>query len=348
MFMRLGITFILYVCFVCVISCKSYPKNEAIGTDNPAVLDMGTVKNKEVISRNENAGLTADVYKNGNCNKIWILSNGRYVQQLYTQNMEQLPYHERMNTATYDVITCSVKGLPLMIVHESRGTWSRVGNTYYFSPLSDEQYIVAGTDDKDRKYMTLNAYGNLEHLREDFEKVVLKLESSKCSECISDNFKDDKKWKISKVNSPVIENTSQDEDSDYLDRDVVTDLKKDLKIGSEYQGGIIIFLDDAGVHGLLMSKENLFSTGGTWYDAVEACQKYRSGGYRGWRLPTIEELRIIREHKELSSNFVNNWYWSSTEDKDNSNNAYHLGFEYGDEMSVPKEHGKYIRAVREF
>lgn len=119
-----------------------------------------------------------------------------------------------------------------------------------------------------------------------------------------------------------------------------------IQIGSSYQGGIIIKVDETGEHGLIMSTEDLGD--GNWTHAVELCDNYSNENYDDWRLPTLEELRIIYANKNIVSNFQENWYWSSTEDPDNLEQAYHLGFMSGDEMSVPKEHGKFFRAVRNF
>lgn len=118
-----------------------------------------------------------------------------------------------------------------------------------------------------------------------------------------------------------------------------------LHIGSPYQGGIIVHLDETGNHGLIMSNQDLGD--GNWFHAIELCESYSNDGYDDWVLPSINELRKIYDNKSISS-FQNNWYWSATEDSDNSNQAFHLGFISGDQMSVPKEHGKFVRAVRKF
>ena len=119
-----------------------------------------------------------------------------------------------------------------------------------------------------------------------------------------------------------------------------------IEIGSKYNGGIIIQLDETGEHGMLISEADLGSS--DWDQAVLLCNKYSNEGFDDWRLPTIEELHIIYENKNLANNFEQNWFWSSTEDTENSDYAFHLGFISGDEMSVPKQHGKFIRAVRNF
>jgi hypothetical protein len=123
------------------------------------------------------------------------------------------------------------------------------------------------------------------------------------------------------------------------------EINNNLHIGSPYQGGIIVQLDQTGEHGLIMSNEDLGD--GNWFHAIELCESYSNDGYEDWVLPSINELKIIYDNKDLS-NFQNNWYWSATDDPDNSNQAFHLGFVSRDQMSVPKEHGKFVRAVRKF
>jgi hypothetical protein len=119
-----------------------------------------------------------------------------------------------------------------------------------------------------------------------------------------------------------------------------------LSVGQSYQGGIIVNIDESGQHGYIMSIEDLGSS--DWFGANELCNNYSYDGFDDWSLPSIEVLKEIYNLKNQISNFQENWYWSSTEDQNDTNLAIHLGFIYGDEMSVPKEHGKFVRAVRKF
>ena len=118
-------------------------------------------------------------------NKIWIYSNGLYTQELYEQNLDNLPYHERMETYTYDIINCSVKNLPLTLTHQSKGRWTKNGSTYYFYPINSDNYVIAGNDDQGRNYMFLNGYDNLEFLRSDLQTVVMTLQSKNCRDCVN-------------------------------------------------------------------------------------------------------------------------------------------------------------------
>ena len=91
-----------------------------------------------------------------------------------------------MNISNYDLINCSVENVKKYIKHSSRGSYTKNGSTYYFYPRSPEEYILAGEDDKGRKYMSINSYENMEFYRpNDFQKVVLTLESKNCRTCVT-------------------------------------------------------------------------------------------------------------------------------------------------------------------
>jgi hypothetical protein len=124
------------------------------------------------------------------------------------------------------------------------------------------------------------------------------------------------------------------------------DYGRQLNIGDQYQGGIVIKVDNSGSHGLIMSNNDLGS--GTWDNANKLCDAYSKDGFDDWTLPTFEELRIIYNNKNIGSKFQNNWYWSNEVDYSNPSRALHLGFINGDRAYVSKEHGKFVRAVRRF
>tara|TARA_R110001592_G_scaffold80028_5_gene238791 strand:+ start:447 stop:773 length:327 start_codon:yes stop_codon:yes gene_type:complete len=60
-----------------------------------------------------------------------------------------------------------------------------------------------------------------------------------------------------------------------------------------------------------------------WHEAKIACKKLGTG----WRLPTKDELNMLYENKEEIGGFVNNYYWSSTEN--DNNNAWKQSFNDG-------------------
>lgn len=159
------------------------------GSDNQTAMDSTSVTadNKAASGPEDKwSGITADVYENGGCMTLWMYSNGHYTQQLFEQDISVLPYHEQMNINSYDLITCKVKGAPRTISHESRGTYVKSGSTYYFYPRASTEYMVAGEDDKGRKYLAANGWGDLEFYRTgDYQKVIYNRVSQNCYECVS-------------------------------------------------------------------------------------------------------------------------------------------------------------------
>ncbi|MDB4090925.1 DUF1566 domain-containing protein [Crocinitomicaceae bacterium] len=85
----------------------------------------------------------------------------------------------------------------------------------------------------------------------------------------------------------------------------------------------------------------------SWDYAMETCETLRFG----WRLPTIEELKILYKNKDKIGGFVttgdNYYYWSSTE-----KNAYIVKAHQFDvsmtarEFNAPKTANYRVRAVR--
>jgi hypothetical protein len=79
-----------------------------------------------------------------------------------------------------------------------------------------------------------------------------------------------------------------------------------------------------------------------WYEAKEACSKLGEG----WRLPTIDELRILYENKNIIGSFSEKGYWSSSKGSYDGvvNYIYfengHLGEDYN------KFGMNYVRAVK--
>jgi hypothetical protein len=128
--------------------------------------------------------------------------------------------------------------------------------------------------------------------------------------------------------------------------DTLNQIHNSLQIGSAYQGGIIVYIDETGEHGLIMSTDDIGD--GTWSDAIELCSNYSQDAFDDWRLPTIEELRLVYSNKSYADNFPKNWYWSSTENPENSDQSYFLEFSSGNEMTLSKDYVKYVRAIRSF
>ena len=112
-------------------------------------------------------------------------------------------------------------------------------------------------------------------------------------------------------------------------------------IGQHYQGGIIVFIDSTGLHGLIVAESDLgsyqyqsdgptqtsatdFNNGQTntatlaaasgTYNAADACAAYTGGGFTDWYLPSYTEFIIIYNNLYVLSgfNFASAIYWTST------------------------------------
>ena len=79
--------------------------------------------------------------------------------------------------------------------------------------------------------------------------------------------------------------------------------------------------------------------GGTYENAMQAIDSIGEG----WRLPSVEEMKLIFENKDKIGGFAANYYWTR---ETNGDKATHFGFVLGDITAVPKHHGKRIRLVR--
>lgn len=65
----------------------------------------------------------------------------------------------------------------------------------------------------------------------------------------------------------------------------------------------------------------------------------------GWRIPTLEELRLMYKNKDKIGGFCTedygsdypDWYWSSSENRVNSSHVHGVRFSDGDEYWGPKD-----------
>jgi hypothetical protein len=105
--------------------------------------------------------------------------------------------------------------------------------------------------------------------------------------------------------------------------------------------GIVFFVDDTGVHGLVAKASDEVGTM-IWSDAVAAAKAAGSG----WRLPNSAELLLLYTHRKKVGGFANEDYWSATEQDINS--AWIQGFRTGDQDRYNKTSKLKVRAVRAF
>lgn len=83
-----------------------------------------------------------------------------------------------------------------------------------------------------------------------------------------------------------------------------------FNIGATYEGGIIFYLDPSGAWGLAAAKNDLTDT--YWPQADSICDNLGMEKKGNWRLPTIEELRLLYDQRNIVGGFVDNDYWSAT------------------------------------
>jgi hypothetical protein len=95
--------------------------------------------------------------------------------------------------------------------------------------------------------------------------------------------------------------------------------------------------------GLMVQKKDL-STGCTWSIAKELCDNSSVGEFPDWRIPTLAELTILYENRNMIGGFSNTWYWSSTEKSASS--YYVLNFNNNQTSSYETTQSFHIRAVR--
>ena len=155
-------------------------------------------------------------------------------------------------------------------------------------------------------------------------------------------------------------------------------------IGESYGGGIVFFVYDGGLHGLIAATADQ-STGIRWYGgsntntlaradgigaglkntaisianqslddgnafAATVCNEYsvivNGVKYGDWYLPSLYELHLLCLQKNIVGGFNANYYWSSTEI--NSISAYTVLFESDAPEKILKNVTERVRAVRAF
>jgi hypothetical protein len=148
-------------------------------------------------------------------------------------------------------------------------------------------------------------------------------------------------------------------------------------IGENYGGGIVFFVYDNGLHGLIVSGADL-STGVKWATnvagvafrdgigagqfnteriatvnqsiadgAAGTCAYYEGGDFGDWYLPSKYELNLLYLQKSLIGGFANANYWSSKESPGGFG-AWSQNFSNGDQVASGKGQTYYVRAVRAF
>lgn len=112
--------------------------------------------------------------------------------------------------------------------------------------------------------------------------------------------------------------SDKSKDDIKIDEQVKEEKVEPLKLGDKYEGGYIFFLDFEGKHGKICAP---LSDGDNKLvpqkQAIAEAEKLTLNGFSDWRLPTKDELQIIRKSDEYTVFlFKNSFYLTSETKKD--------------------------------
>ena len=125
-------------------------------------------------------------------------------------------------------------------------------------------------------------------------------------------------------------------------------------IGESYGGGIVFYVTDGGLHGLIAAPSDEVSFL-SWAGAISACNNKTIDVYSDWYLPSKYELNLMRNNIGQGApspytnvgGFADNVYWSSTEFGANFAWLQNVsnGIQYN---NYNKSEVVYVRAIRAF
>lgn len=154
------------------------------------------------------------------------------------------------------------------------------------------------------------------------------------------------------------------------------EFEKQFNIGEKYQGGIIAFIDNTGMHGLIAAEKDLdqklqwhdgnnikvrtydginrglYNTNliiekhGIFNYAAYVCSQLIIGGYNDWYLPSKDELNQLYLNHKLIGNFISDCYWSSSEATNFS--GLSQDFSNGFQEGTLKDSFLFVRPIRSF
>lgn len=117
--------------------------------------------------------------------------------------------------------------------------------------------------------------------------------------------------------------------------------------GVEYQGGIIVEIDEETNTGIVVAPFDLARGGKvTWDEAKELCESFVSDNHDDWVLPAKATLEQIYQNvaKANSADFAPGVYWSASDS--GYSHAWGKSFSSGGNYDFDKTSRQYVRAVR--
>ena len=100
------------------------------------------------------------------------------------------------------------------------------------------------------------------------------------------------------------------------------------------------------IENIRMIEKSCFGFILSWKDAMIYAQTVMKGGYRDWRVPTMEELVVIYKIKDVCGiNKCDDWFWSSSE-CDGGLNAWRVSMHAGFSSNGVKTGKYYVRCIR--
>ena len=107
--------------------------------------------------------------------------------------------------------------------------------------------------------------------------------------------------------------------------------------------------------GLMWTKNADMGGPKTWCDALSECESCKVGGYNDWRLPNVTELQSLIDYSRYSPvlpdghpfpTAQSQYYWSSTTDASNTDNAWSVNINHGFVNLFGKGYYHYVWCVR--
>lgn len=159
----------------------------------------------------------------------------------------------------------------------------------------------------------------------------------------------------------------------------------EIKVGREFAGGIVLQVDESGTRGIVVAKsdqargnlswgcsdkflnnsstvgsgatntKNILNNCNEQSIAARFCDQLNIpsevdnmlGNYSNWFLPSLDEMKLLYQRKELIGGFENHPYWTSTDLADDG--AFVLSFLNGQVLEGGKDFkSPYLRCMRTF